>query len=453
MKKNRLFSFALAAALCAALLTPFASATSVDEYHVDAKAAILVDVTYGEILYEQNAHDKMYPASITKVMTALLTIEAVERGELDLNQEITAGETVNDRMISGASTQNIKVGEIMSLKDMLACALIPSANEACNILAETVAGSIPAFVEQMNQKAAELGCKSTHFMNPHGLHDDEHYTTAYDIYLISNEAMKYPLFRDMVTSMDYTVPATNMSDQRHFWDTNALITSWRVQGYTYEYATGIKTGYTPEAGYCLASAATKGDRSLIAVVLGCTRKEGSTGSEGHTYFSESKRLLQWGFDNFSHRTIIDSTVPLLDVPVTLSETDDHVVAEPDGSISAMLPNDLAPEDFTRTVESYQDSLVAPVEKGQVLGKVTLSYDGKEYGSLDLVAVSALPRSELLYNLDRIEAFFDQIWVKAALLALILLVLILVVRFLVFGRRRPKGGYGRRRSSYGGRRKR
>ncbi len=445
MKKNRFFSLLLALLLVLTVLSPLsASATpSIDAMHVDARSAILVDTAYGEILYEQNAHERMFPASITKVMTGLLTIEAIERGDLSQEQEVTASEHVNDGMVEGASTQNILPGEIMLLKDVLACALIPSANEACNVLAEAVSGSISAFVDEMNAKAAALGCEDTHFMNPHGLHDDNHYTTAYDIYLICNEAMKHPLFRDMVTHANYQIPATNLSGPREFWDTNALITSYRVKGYFYEYATGIKTGYTPEGGYCLASSATKGDRSLIAVVLGCTIAEGATGSEGRTQFSESKRLLEWGFSNFSRRTIIDATVPLLDVEVTLSE-EGHVVAQPDGIIEATLPNDAVIDDFKKDVVSLQDTLEAPVEKGQVLGTVTLSYEGKEYGTLNLVAVDDVPRSEFMYNMDRLEKFFDQIWVKLLLLALVLLLLFLVIRLLFFGRRR-----GGRSRSYGG----
>ncbi len=452
MKKNRIVSFFLTLTLAVGLLAPFsaAGATSVDQYHVDAKAAIVVDTAYGEILYEQNAHEKLYPASITKVMTALLTIEAVENGDLTLDQPITASNIVNDRMISGASTQNIKEGEVMPLRDVLACALIPSANEACNILAETVAGSLSAFVELMNSRAAELGCENTNFVNPHGLHNDNHYTTAWDIYLISNEAMKYPLFREMVTSKNYTVPATNITKERILHDTNALISNFNRTGYLYEYATGIKTGYTPEAGYCLASAATKGDRSLIAVVLGCERTPGTSGSEGFTYFTESKNLLEFGFNNFSRRTIIDGTDPLLTVPVTLSEEADKVVAEPNGSIEATIPNDWDLADFDFETESFQESVPAPVEKGQVLGKVTVSYRDKVYGTLDLVAVADVERSELLYRLDQIERFFGQLWVKIALLALILLILILVFRFMVFGKRRKSGGY--RSSGYGRRRR-
>lgn len=455
MKKNHAFSFFLALCLLAGLLAPFsvAGASSVDDYHVNGKAAILVDADYGEVLYEQNAHEKMYPASITKVMTGLLIIEALEAGTLTLDQPITAGAEVNDKMIAGASTADIKPGEILPLGDVLRCALIPSANEACNVLAISLSGSIPAFVEKMNERAKDLGCENTHFANPHGLHDDNHYTTAYDISLIAREAMKYPLFREIVSSKSYEVPATNMHDKRILHDTNALISNFNKTGYLYQYATGIKTGYTPEAGYCLASSATKGDRSLVAVVLGCERVPNTTGSEGFTYFTETKKLLEWGFSNFSRRTILDATDPLLTVNVTLSEEAEKVVAEPSGSIEATLPNDVEPKDFSIVPTSlYPDGMEAPVKKGQVLGKVTVSYGGKDYGTLDLVAVADVERSEFLYRLDQVKRFFSQFWVKLVLLLILLVVLILVIRFLVFGKRRKSGG-GRSRSGYSGRRKR
>lgn len=455
MKKNHAFSFFLALCLLAGLLTPVsvAGATSVDDYSVAAKSAILVDADYGEVLFEQNAHEQMAPASITKIMTGLIIIEAIEAGTLTLDQPITAGAEVNDKMIAGASTADIKPGEVLPLGDVLRCALIPSANEACNVLAVALSGSIPAFVDKMNERARELGCENTHFNNPHGLPDPQHYTTAYDISLISLEAMKYPLFREIVSSKSYEVPPTNMHDKRVLHDTNALISNFNKTGYLYNNATGIKTGYTDDAGYCLASSATKGDRSLVAVVLGCERTPGTTGSEGFTYFTESKKLLEWGFSNFSRRTILDATDPLLTVNVRLSEQAEKVVAEPSGSIDATLPNDVTPEDFTIVPTSlYPDGMDAPVKKGQVLGKVTVSYGGKEYGTLDLVAVADVERSEFLYRLDQVKQFFSQFWVKLVLLAVLLIVLILVIRFLVFGKRR-KNSNSRSRGNYGGRRRR
>lgn len=456
MKKNKIASFFLALSLLLGLLAPSAHtyASSVEEYQADAKAAILVDADYGEVLFEQNAREKLYPASITKVMTGLLIIEAIENGTLTTEQPITAGSEVNDRMIAGASTADIKAGEIMLLGDVLRCALIPSANEACNILAVALSGSIPAFVEDMNARATELGCENTHFSNPHGLHDDNHYTTAYDIALIAQKAMEYPLFREIVSSKSYQVPATNLSGVRTLHDTNALISNFNKTGYLYPNATGIKTGFTDEAGYCLASSATKGDRSLVAVVLGCTRVPGTTGSNGFTYFTESKRLLEWGFGNFSRRVVIDGTDPLLTVPVTLSEEADKVVAQPSGSIEATLPNDIDVADFERKVESlYPDGLEAPVQKGQTLGRVTLLYHGKSYGTLDLVAVADVERSEFLYRMDQIKQFFDQTWVKLLLLLVVLVILVLVMRFFLFGNRRRNRAAGKQtRRDYGGRRR-
>ncbi|MEW3478652.1 D-alanyl-D-alanine carboxypeptidase, partial [[Clostridium] symbiosum] len=158
----------------------------------------------------------------------------------------------------------------------------------------------------MNDKAAELGMEDTHFSNTHGYHDDDHYTSAYDIYLMCREAMKHETFRTIVGSKNYTMPATNLHPEpRIIRSTNALISNFRVAGYIYEYATGIKTGSTPEAGYCLAASATRENRNLISVVMGCEREPGTSGSEGYIYFDETIRLFKWGFANFSTQTILD----------------------------------------------------------------------------------------------------------------------------------------------------
>lgn len=456
MKKNRVFSFVLTLALLCAVFAPFstAAANSVDDYVVNARSAILVDTTYGEVLYEHNSHERTYPASITKVMTGLLTIEAIERGELSLDQQITVSENVNEGMMAGASTQNLKAGEILTLKDVLACALIPSANEACNVLAEAVSGSVDAFVDLMNQRAQELGMAGTHFANTHGYHDDDHYTTAYDIYLMSREAMKYETFRTIVSSKNYTMPATNMNPERIVRSTNGLISTYNVTGYWYEYAIGVKTGHTPEAGYCLSAAAEKNGKTLISVVMDCTRVEGTTGSEGFTYFSESKRLLDWGFSNFSQQVILDdSAMDFPEVGVTLSKEADYVTVRPSGSLSVTLPDDIDISSFERVVDC-PETVEAPVEAGQKLGTVTMTYNGQEYGTLDLVANSTVARSELLYRLDQIQRFFSQLWVRVVLIVLAVVLVVLVIRGLLFGGRRGGNRYGgASRSRYSGRRRR
>ena len=462
MKKSRLLSLFLALVLTTGLLTTFAAASSgsaiLDEMDVNAKAAILMDPDTNEILYEKNAHEKMYPASITKVMTCLLTLEAVDEGRLTLEQVVTAGSGIHTGIGQNASTADIKEGEQIRVIDLLYAALIPSANEACNVMAEAVAGDVASFVELMNQRAAELGMTDTHFANTHGYHDDNHYTTAYDISLMCQEAMKHETFRTIVTTKSYDLPATNMhSEVRTVHSTNALISNWNVTGYLYSYATGIKTGFTPEAGYCLAAAATREDRSLISVVMGCEREPGTTGSKGRTDFSETIRMFDWGFNNFSTQTILDSTKrDIPEVEVTLAKGTNYVTLEPQGEISALLPKDVSTEDFEYDFTLNAKSVEAPVEKGQVLGTITASFNGKEYGSLPLVASISVEADPLLYNLDRVQKFFSQLWVKIVLIVLAVVILLLIIRRLFFRGRRGsrRGGYSYSGSSrYSGRRRR
>lgn len=444
MKKYRFLSLLL----LFALLLP-STALALEDPAPEATAALLVDATYDEVLYEMNAHEKRYPASITKVMTALLALEAVDRGELALDDMITAPAGIHNGLSADGSTQNIKSGEEMSLLDLLYCVLLPSANEACNVIAYAVAGGIDEFVELMNQRAAELGMTDTHFANTHGLHDANHYTTAWDIWLMAKEAMKNETFQEIVGTAEHFVPATNVSEQRHFYNTNALLSNLKYRGYVYQPAIGIKTGSTGEAGYCLVSAAEMDGRTLYCVVLGAELVKQEDQSYKRMNFSESSRLLEWGFDNFSYRTILESSDPLEQVEVTLSDTD-HVLVRAEGSLSALLPNDLDVTQFTQKVELYSDSVEAPVAEGQVLGKVTLSHDGKDYGSLDLVALNDVERSDLLYYIDRTEKFFAQTWVKVAIVAMILFIIVLIVAINMRGKRKRRrnrsyvGGYGGRR---------
>ena len=446
MKRSRFFAFFL---LLVFLVSALPGAAALDDPDVQATAALLVDADHDVVLYELNAHEKRYPASITKVMTALLTLEAVDRGELALDDMITATAEIHSDMSPDGSTQNIKTGETMSLLDLLYCVLLPSANEACNVLAIAVAGDIPTFVSMMNQRAAELGMTGTHFVNTHGLHQDDHYTTAWDIWLMAREAMKHDLFREIVATKEYYVPATNMSEQRHFFNTNALLSQLKYLGYVYEPAIGIKTGSTPEAGQCLVSAAERDGRTLYCVVLGAELAKQPDESYKRMNFSESSRLLEWGFDNFSYRTILESAEPMAEVKVALSDTD-YVLARPKGSLSALIPNDLDVADFTQTVELDAEEVDAPVSEGQVLGKVTLSYGDEEYGSLDLVALNDVERSELLYRIDQVQNLIAQPWFKLAAAALVVLILALVVRSMVLGSRRKRrtrsyvGSSGRRR---------
>ena len=444
MKKYRLVSLLLTLLLLVGLLSPAAYAVQAPD--ITAGAALLMDAVHDEVLYEKNAHDKMYPASLTKVMTALLVLEAVNTGQLALDQVVTASTTFSTGLTVNGSTQNIQPGEQMTLNDLLHCLLIASANEASNILAQTVSGDIPTFVERMNQRAAELGCTGTHFANAHGLHDDNHYTTAHDIYLIARAAMENDTFRAIVSTRSYEVPATNMHKARLFYSTNALLVTWYYrESYLYNKAIGIKTGTTDEGGYCLLSAAQDGEDYLISVVLDAPLVELEGGGTDRRQFTESRELFQWGFANFERRKIVDTDTPLAQVTVTLSDVD-HVLVRPAAQLERTLPRDLDASKIKQEVQLTSDTVQAPVEAGQVLGSLTLTYEGEKLGVVDLISVSAAERSQLLYRLHQIRVFFQQTWAKLASVVLILLLAVVILRKTLL---RPRSRYG---SRYSGRRR-
>lgn len=438
MKIRRFLSvFLLFVLLTALFLVPQAAA--LDSPVLDAKCALLMDETAGRMLYGHNEKEKAYPASITKVMTALLTLEAVDRGDLSISQPITASHLAVTSIDEDSSTAGIEAGEVLTVEQLLNCLLIVSANEAANVLAEAVSGSIADFVALMNQRAGELGCEGTHFANTNGLHDPQHYTTAWDIYLIAREAMKHDLFMTICGSKSYDVPATNMSDVRELHSTNALISNWRTLGYIYDYADGLKTGYTDEAGRCLLASAIKDGRRLISVVLGCTTKE-VNGETRLMNFVDSATLLDWGYNNFTVQTVFTKDDLIQEIPVLLSKETNAVLVHTAEDVNILLPNDVTTDMLERKVTVYGDTAFAPIEAGQELGEMTLSYDGYDYATVKLLATDSVSVNRFLQGKYLLSQFFSKPLVKILTVVVILLVLAVVVWVRML---RPKSRYGSR----------
>lgn len=401
------------------------------------KAAALLDAETGTLLYDFHGSDKNYPASITKIMTAFLAVEAVERGELSLTQVFTVPEGFDADLSPDGTSQNLKVGEELSVEELLYCALVASANDACNALACAVAGDVPSFLSQMNHRATELGLTGTHFVNAHGLHDEGHYTTARDVAVLTREALQNETFAAIVATRSHTVPATNLSKERRFSSTNALLAPIYEGRYVYPRAIGVKTGTTNAAGKCLVSAAKKNERTLICVVLGAEDVMDEKGVRTREVFTESKRLLEWGFDTFSQRTLLDASTPLREIGVTLSADVNAVALKPQTALEAILPKDLEPAQFQQDVTLYAESVEAPVAVGQELGEVTVRNGDTVYGTVKLVAAASAERSELLSNLKAARDFFANPLVKIGLALVGVLLLFLIVRFGVLGKRRTR----------------
>lgn len=456
MKATRFFSVFFLMALVVNLLAFPVSAAETSlpaDPDIQAKAALLVDANTGNIVYAKNEHQELYPASLTKIMTALLVLEAVDSGKLSLDQQLTASDSITELDADGSSA-GIKVGEVMTVEQLLYCMLVVSANEACVILAEAVSGDVDTFVDAMNAKAQALGCENTHFVNPTGLHDSQHYTSAWDLYLITQEAMKHEAFMRICDTGDITLPATNLSEARSLHSTNYLISVWRSRGYYNTDAHGVKTGSTDAAGHCLVSSASKGSLSFISVMLGCEQLH-LEGNEIRTMsFYETNRLFDWAFNNFAYQTVLTSDEILKEVAVSLSKID-HVTVHPAEDVEVLLPKGLAAEDLERTITLKSDPVEAPISAGDVLGTVTLSYDGTDYATVDLLALNDVEASRILTFWRDVKAFFSQTAVKVVGIILLAAVVALLVWKLVFGRRRYRYGRSvnfRSRRGYRGRRR-
>ncbi len=423
--------------LSACLIISALPASASEPPSINARGAIIGEMTTGQVVYELNADEKLYPASTTKIMTAIL---ALEKG--NMNDIVTVSEAAVNGLAESGSSVLLKAGEQMAFSDMVTYLLVASGNDAANALAEHISGSVSAFVELMNQKAQELGCENTHFTNPHGLHDENHYTTPRDLMKIAEYAMKNETFASIVKIDKTVLPATNMRSETTISTTNHLISRWRNVDYYYEGAIGIKTGSTTPAGLCLVSGVQSGELTYITVVMGA--EEGEDGSLGS--FTETIKLLDYAKSGFSIQTMGDTSTPVTEVPVALGKDDDTVILSPESTLSALLPVDFDP-DNVEVEYTVDENIKAPLEKGQVLGSATYSYEGKEYGSVNLVAAESVRRSTWLFIIDTIISIFSSTAFKIVLGVLVLAALAFVLTG-VFGRRRRRG----RRSSYRGRRR-
>lgn len=421
MKKIKIIPFILLFSVLVSVFAPYALATgesgsvtntySVPEPDLTAAAVILADMDNGTFYLSKNPETKAYPASLTKILTVLLAVEAVERGDVTLKDEITAYDDCLTGLDEDSSSADIVPGEVMTLENYLYCAMIASANEACNVIGEYISGSIPAFVALMNQRAGELGCTGTHFANTNGMPDQEHYTTAMDLYRITTEALKHELFATLCNTPTRTIPATNKSDTRELKNTNGLINadSPMYKGYFYEYARGVKTGHTNDAGYCLISTAEKDGIRLMCIVLGCTAKTRGNGTTDYGSFSDTLALYRWVFNNFSLRDIVNTTELISEVPVALASETDGVTVRAQSSITAILPNDEDLSTYERTIVIYSErdgkTLKAPVAAGDVLGEITVSKNGVTYGTVPLVATVDVELSRGEFLRSSVRAFF------------------------------------------------
>ncbi len=346
-----------------------------NNFEISSESAILVEEKTGITVFEKDADKKMYPASTTKIMTAILVLENCE-----LSDMVTVSSNALKSIPSGYVTGELFVEEKLPVEDLLYELLLKSANDVAVVLAEHVSGSVEEFSNLMNKKAKELGCTNTNFVNPNGIHNENHYSTARDLAIIAKYCMQNDKFREIVSTREYNLPKSNKYPftDRKFKNTNELILP--DGKYYYEYATGIKTGYTKEAKSCLISSSSKNDINFISVVLG-----GSSTSNGKdARFTDTINLFNYGYENykFIEFKTANEFITNIEIENATEETKNLnlKITEPLTCFSNIN------FDFDNLEPKIQlnEDISAPISKGDILGKVTYEINGIEY-STNLVA--------------------------------------------------------------------
>ena len=347
---------------------------------VSSKSAILMDVGSGQILYEKNAHDKLPPASVTKVMTMLLICEALDSGKITLDDSVQ----ISDNAASmGGSQIFLEAGEVQKVDTLLKGIAVASANDGCVAIAEYIGGSVESFVDMMNAKAKELNMKDTNFVNTNGLPVDNHYTSAHDIAIMSRELLKHDVISKYLTTWMDQVVVGKKQITVGLANTNKLIKH-------YQGATGVKTGFTQQAKYCLSASAKRGDTHLVAVTLGA-----ETSPER---FKDATSLLNFGFANYESVKLCSKNDNI--ATLTLDKADEqkiNLVAKEDLSVLIKKGGN---KDFTRKIKVNENPTI-PIKKGTNLGYVEI-YQGKTLvGKVDLVNTKDIQKASYLKMLQRV----------------------------------------------------
>ena len=407
-----------------------------EEIELTAKAAILVEMETGQVLYEKNPDIRWSPASTTKIMTALI---ALENG--DLNTKMRASANAINSIPLDYGIAGIKVGEELTLNDLLHFVLIISANEASNVIAENLSptGRIDGFVEMMNKEAERLGLKNTHFTNSYGLDEDDHYSSARDLATMAREAMKYPVFREIVAKKVVPLPDTNLrtSNQWENWhieSTNKLLNSTSQY---YDRVTGIKTGYTGKAGRCLVfSAINREGLELVGVILGTETYD--------ILFRESQELLEYGYKNYKIQTLVSSGEYYGRFDVVYAVDNIPVDIQMMGEVTHLLPISSDKLQTSVTVkETLNTPFVAPIEKGQVLGTKTWYYNGEEIGSVQLVAMNDIEKTMAAKIRDKVIELVNNKKLRIISMAVVIVIFAFLLLRIILRSISRRRNYNRR----------
>ena len=407
-------------------LTPVLPAHAAYNAEVEFESDIVYmeSLDQGTVIFNKNADKKTPMASLTKITTAMVVLEKAD----DLQRVCTVTQDELDELAgTNSSTAGLVDGEQLTVEQLLYLLMVHSANEAAIILAHEFSGTTAAFVEEMNAYAAKLGCKDTHYLNPHGLDAEGHYTTARDLALIIRHALQNDEFTKIVGTPVYEMEATNKRDATKYNNTNSLLVPGSY--YSYTPCKGIKTGTTAEAGYCLASYASQNGYTYLTIIIqGAEGWKNRTYSGGNTAFNETIRAYKWVFDNIKLTPIATPKDKVTQVNVDLGRKKDKVTLVPAQEVQALIPSSIDSSGISIELipESLPKEILAPIKPGDKIGKAKVLYAGEELTTVDLAASEEVKRSWPATIWYYVKKGFGYWSVRIAALALVLLLIALLI---------------------------
>lgn len=412
----------------------------------ETEIALLVNADTDTVIYSKNADKITAPASLTKLVTAMVVLNECK----DLQKEIVCSyDAIHSLDGTGSSVAGLIADEKTTLEMLLYCLFLPSANDAAQVLAETFGdGDSANFVAKMNAFVQELGCENTHFANAHGLDDEsvkgfdsdtQNRTTASDMYLISKKALESDTIVKISSKYGKTMPATNKSDVRYLYNTNPLLNSYSE--YYYEDAVGLKTGTTDKAGACLISSATKDGYTYISIAMRGVTDYVDGGKEYNSAYLMCRYMLRWAFSNVKMKVIADDSYIMSEVGVKFGRGADYVGLVPKSSVASVVHNDLSIEDFTVELpENFPKTVDSPIEKGETVGTAKLMYKDVEIAEVELVAYQTVKKNYLWAMFNWIENIATS---KGFLVFMVVVIIIVVV--LYFGTKNQRNRKKRRKN--------
>lgn len=409
------------------------------EDELQSKAAIVINLDSGLTLFDYNSDLILEPASTTKIMTALVVLEQVE----DIyNTEVTvSASAISDLDGTGSSVAGLVAGEVLTVEELLYCLLLPSGNDAALALAYYIGdGDLSVFIEMMNDKALELGCLNTNFTNPHGLHDEEHYTTANDLAIITLAAIEYDVFNEIIGTVSYELGATNKSSSRTFYNSNMMMHTEYGDEYYYPYIVGGKTGSTTPAGYCFVSLAVNEDvgYSYLTVTLGAMMYDDYDNKLSNGAFEDTYLLLEKAFNEYSINNLIEIDDFVCDIAIEYVADRETISVVAGEEYTSLLPIEINAGSIEVVVnDDLIEELEAPIEAGIVVGSANIIYNDEIIAVIDLVTGESLDASSYLILMAKVEKITSSTAFKIVIGIFIFLLVSYIGLYISHRRRRAR----------------